>query len=99
MFCRISTFRTPGPEQIKAGFEKVRSDLEEMEGFSHAYLLVDPGGTKGISITMWETQEALDATRAQADQLRERGAQAAESSIESVEEFEVKLTAGTPTTA
>ena len=78
------------------GFE---SCVEQMDGFSHAYFLVDRDSGKAMSVTMWESEEALSASVAKADELRRQGAQTGVGSIESVEHYEIGLTVGSPTTA
>ena len=97
MFARVSTY-TGDADQLVAGFESVTEPLEQMEGFSHAYFLVDRPGRKGISITMWESEEALSASAAKADELRKQGAETGRGSIDSVDSYEVAMTLGAPAT-
>jgi heme-degrading monooxygenase HmoA len=70
-----------------------------MDGFSHAYFLVDRASGKGMSMTVWESEQALLASVAKADELRKQGTEMGGGSIESVEHFEIGLTVGSPTTA
>ena len=94
MFARVSTYRGTDADQLLAGFEGIREPLEQMEGFSHAYFLVDRASGKGMSITVWESEAALSASVAKADELRKQGSQAGGASIESVEHYEIGLTVG-----
>lgn len=55
-----------------------------MAGFSHAYFMVDRESGKGMSITFWNSEDALLACAAKADELRKQGAEAGGSEIENV---------------
>jgi heme-degrading monooxygenase HmoA len=97
MYARVSTYRGDG-DRLLAGFADVSEPLEAIDGFSHAYFMVDRESGKGMSITIWNSEEALLASAAQADELRSRGAAAGGAEIESVEHYEIGLTVGSPTT-
>ena len=99
MFARVSTYRGADSDQLVEGFRNIREPLEQMSGFSHAYFLVDRGTGKGMSITFWDSEDALSSSAAQADELRKRGSQAGGASIESVEHYEVGLTIDSPAPA
>ncbi len=55
-------------------------------------MLVDRQDGTSISITLWESEEAMRASEEAADQLRSDAAGAAEAQIASVERCEVVLT-------
>ena len=100
MFARVSTYQAPDADKVVEGFRSVTDALKEMDGFSHAYFLVDRASGKAISITVWESEQALSASPAKADELRKRGSEVGGSSIQSVEHYGIRATAaGTPTTA
>jgi heme-degrading monooxygenase HmoA len=99
MFARVSTYSAADTDKLLEGFESVTQPLEQMDGFSHAYFLVERASGKAMSITVWESEEALSASVAKADELRKHGAETGGGSIESVEHYEIGLTVGTPTTA
>jgi heme-degrading monooxygenase HmoA len=94
MFARVSTYAAGDAEKLLEGFGSVTDALNEIDGFSRAYFLVDRSSGKGMSITMWETEEALTESAAKADELRRQGSEAGGASIESVEHYEVGLTVG-----
>ena len=99
MFARVSTYRAADTSRLLEGFETATGPLEQIDGFSHAYFLVDSEGGKAMSITIWKTEEALTASAAKADELRRAASEAGRGSIESVESYEVGMTAGRPETA
>ncbi len=94
IFARVSTYHAADTEKLLAGFESVADPLQHMDGFSQALFLVDPSSGKGMSITLWESEQALSASVAKADELRKQGTQAGGGTIESVEHYEVGLTVG-----
>ena len=93
MHARVSTYEGQADELVK-GFESVTGPLEGLEGFSKAYFLVDRAGGRGMSITLWESADALAASAERANQMREEATDQAGGSIQSVENFEVALTVG-----
>ena len=93
MHARVSTYEGQADELVKA-FDSVTTPLEELEGFSKAYFLVDRAGGRGMSITLWESEDALNASVERANQMREKAADQAGASIQAVDHFEVALTVG-----
>ncbi len=91
MFARVSTYRGDADRLIKA-FGMVTLPLEQLEGFSHSHLLVDRARGKVVSMTVWESREALSASAARANEMRKQASQAGGGSIESVEEYEIAVT-------
>ena len=99
MFARVSTYRAGDADKLLEGFRGVTDPLEPIDGFSHAYFLVDRTTGKAMSITVWESEQALTASVAKADELRRQAAETGGGSIESVEHYEIALTVGSPTTS
>jgi heme-degrading monooxygenase HmoA len=93
MHARVSTY-DGDPDQLVQGFDSVRGALGDMDGFSKAYFLVDRAGGRGMSITLWESEEALNASVERASQMREEATDQAGASIQSVDHYEVALTEG-----
>jgi heme-degrading monooxygenase HmoA len=91
-YARVSTYSSDDPDALMAGFEGVTDELKQVAGFSHAYFLIDPNHKRGISITFWDDEAALNESSRTADELRERGAGEGRASIDSVESFQVRLT-------
>jgi hypothetical protein len=98
MFARVSTYSGDG-DRLLQGFADVSAPLEAIDGFSHAYFMVDRDSGKGMSITIWKTEQALLESAAQADELRRKGAEAGGAEIDSVQHYEIGMTVGTPSTA
>jgi heme-degrading monooxygenase HmoA len=94
MVARVSTYKAEDGEKLLEGFRTVTDELEEIAGFSQAFFLVDRSGGKAMAITMWESEDALNASAEQAGRLRERGSEAGGGTIESVDNYEVGMTVG-----
>jgi heme-degrading monooxygenase HmoA len=82
---------------LREGFEAVTAELEQHEGFSHAYFLTNREHSRGISITLWNSEDALTASAERAHHMRTHATEPADASIESVESYEVVLTANAGT--
>ena len=98
MYARVSTYSGDG-DRLLDGFADLTEPLAAIDGFSHAYFMVDRESGKGMSITIWETEEALNASVEKANELREKGAAAGGAEIESVQHYEIGVTVGTPATS
>jgi heme-degrading monooxygenase HmoA len=98
MHARVSTYTGEAGALID-GFQAATEPLEKIEGFSEAYFLIDRANNRGISITIWESEDALLASAARADELRRGATEPSGSTIESVDHYEIALTAGGKRTA
>lgn len=92
MFARISTYKGSSARAVEASrqIEETTDRLQAMTGFVGAYLLIDASSGKALTITLWESAEAMQASAAAASPLRDMVAQAL-GAVEppSVEVFEV----------
>ena len=66
-------------------------DLQDVEGISEALFLVDRNSGNAITITIWDSEEALRASEQMADEIRQRGATSGGGEITSVERYEIVL--------
>lgn len=78
MFARVTTYQgRPGQaEQPVQRFEEARDRLEELDGFEGAYFLYDQKTGKAMTITFWESEEAMRASAAAIAPLRDTVVQA-----------------------
>ena len=91
MFARVSTY-TGEPEELVRGFESATSDLQQIDGFLQAFFCVDRAGGTGLTITLWNDEQALEASAEQARQLRAQATEPSGATIDSVQQYEVALT-------
>uniref|UniRef100_A0A7C2WJM3 ABM domain-containing protein n=1 Tax=Thermorudis sp. TaxID=1969470 RepID=A0A7C2WJM3_9BACT len=78
MFARVTTYQgRPGQaEQPVQRFEEARDRLDELGGFEGAYFLFDQKTGKAMTITFWESEEAMRASAAAIAPLRDTVVQA-----------------------
>jgi heme-degrading monooxygenase HmoA len=95
MYARITTIHSPR-ERMDEGIEQVRKDvlplLGEVEGFRGIVGLVDRNSNTGMTLSLWDSKESMDASDETGTQLRERAAQAMRAETEPmVNHYEVVL--------
>jgi heme-degrading monooxygenase HmoA len=95
MLARVLTAQAT-PDQLDAAVTLAREQLPvvvERPGFHGFYLLTDAQTGKVISISLWDTQEQLDAVEAKAAEIRREAAPELGAPSLLVETYEVTLTA------
>lgn len=94
MHARVGVYKGT-PEQTEEGLrnfrEKTTEQLRQLDGFEGAYLLADREGGKALTITLWASESAAEASAEQAKQMRSQAAEGAGMTVESVETYEVAL--------
>jgi heme-degrading monooxygenase HmoA len=85
---RVSTYEGDVDRLIE-GFECQADLVRGLDGFAHAYLLVDRAGGRAMIVALWDSAEALDATASRAAHLREEASEAAAATVGSVDSYEV----------
>lgn len=94
MFARVSTYQGD-PGQAEAGIDYARQSIvprvRQVEGFEGLYYLVDRQSGKALSITFWESEEAMRASEEEANRLRTESAESAGAAVENVERYEVAV--------
>jgi heme-degrading monooxygenase HmoA len=76
-------------DRLIDGFERQADLVRGLEGFTRAYLLVDRAGGRAMTVTLWGSEEALDASASRATHLREEASETAGARIGSVDSYEV----------
>jgi len=94
VFARIHTLETT-PEQFERGLAIVRDDLQpwaaESTGFRGIIGLADRRKESALVITLWEDEEALEASEAVGDKLSALAAQLSGATRRSLKDYEVTL--------
>ena len=92
MFTRVSRYHGD-TDALTEGFRRTVEPLEQMDGFVRAYFLTNRGTQHAMTVTIWETEAAMAASADWANRAREHAAHDAGGAVESVESYEVALTA------
>jgi heme-degrading monooxygenase HmoA len=94
---RVTTYHADEPnDRLLEAFQDTIGPLQQVEGFSHGYFLVDADTGKAISMTVWESDEAMSASEAGGEQRRRERTDASGAAVESVDHYEVGLIAVAP---
>jgi heme-degrading monooxygenase HmoA len=93
MYARISTYESGYPEDYDAGLaslrEEVMTQIQGMPGYRGALSLIERSTGQSVSITFWDDEDALAATRQGAERIRESAAATSGSRVLSTVEYEV----------
>jgi heme-degrading monooxygenase HmoA len=91
MFARVSTYDLP-PERADAAaeaFGQAIGQIRSMAGLAAAYLLVNAENGRTLTITLWDSRAAMEASRVTASRLRSEAARTLDAAVLSTEEYEV----------
>ena len=91
VFARVSTVEetTDSIEESIRRTPDVLKRAEALSGFEGVYYLVDRSSGKTLTITLWETEEAMRNSEEAANRIRTDEAAASGGKIVSVDHFEV----------
>jgi heme-degrading monooxygenase HmoA len=101
MFARVTTLQGPANsvEQLRTTVQQqVLPAVRAITGFRGLLSLADPITGKGVTVSLWESEEAMKQAEETANRLRVTTAAAAGADIVSVDRYEVlvdALSAGT----
>jgi heme-degrading monooxygenase HmoA len=98
MFARVTTTRGPAKKAdvVRTVQQRLIPALEGIKGLKGAYWLLDEKTGKGLAVSFWDSEDALNASAGPIGQLRTQSTKELGVEVESVESFEVIQTAGVP---
>lgn len=89
MHARVSRFGGGEAGASPPSAEEVLPALRNIDGFRGLISLVDRASGDALAITLWESEEAMRASEAKADEMRREIAAASGDEIKAVERYEV----------
>jgi heme-degrading monooxygenase HmoA len=89
MFARVSTYKSGPDTTSDAPADDVMKKVQEIPGYKGMYFLNSKEAGKALSITLWETEEAMVSSREAANKIRTEMSSADKREILDVEEYEV----------
>ena len=91
MVARVSKYEGPTDrlDDLAQGFEQSAPAVRELDGFEGAYLLVDRATGTAMTVALWSTGEAAEASAERVERLRNEAADQAGHSVASVDVYEV----------
>lgn len=90
MWARVSTYQLPA-DDVDAAIQRFNQALGDVNepGLERAELLVDRSSGKALTITVWSSEETLQASVEAANQIRDSAAEEASVSILDVSHYEI----------
>jgi heme-degrading monooxygenase HmoA len=91
MLARVARYEVPSDriDDAVESFGQAATEVEHLEGFAGGYLFVDHEDGRTMTLTLWETQAALENSEREAGKLRREAAGSVDGTVLSVEKFEV----------
>ena len=97
MFARVTAYHAEeDTHRLMEAFKDTIGPLQQTDGFSHAYFLVDPDTGRAASMTIWESEAAMAASERGGEDRRRRRSEISGASVDSVDHYEVGLISVAP---
>jgi heme-degrading monooxygenase HmoA len=96
MFARVTTYELEegrASESIDA-FQPAIDSVRELEGLVDAYFMVERDGRRAMTMTLWESLDAMERSRVSASSARTEAANRVGAEVTSTYELEVGILAG-----
>ena len=92
MFARVTTYDVPLERisEATAAFQPALDQIRSMPGLIGAHLLVSVDSGRVLTMTLWESRQAMEASRVAASRLRSDAVRPIEGSVLSTDEYEVE---------
>jgi heme-degrading monooxygenase HmoA len=93
MFARVARYRYPQERVDDAvdAFRTASEGLRALQGNVGGYLLVDRDNSTALTVTFWESRQAMDASEVGASRLRSQAINAVEGEVQAVDRCEVAI--------
>jgi heme-degrading monooxygenase HmoA len=93
MFARVAIYEIPGHrvEEAVHGFREAIGQISDMRGLADVYVLVSPESDRALTMSLWDSQADMEASRIKASRLRNDAAKVVDGSVHSVVEYEVAI--------
>ncbi len=96
MYARIARYEVPEErigEAVEA-FREAAGQISDLEGLEGGYVLSDAESGTVMTVTLWESRAAMDASEVRAARLRQDAVQQADGFVASVHSLEVAVEIG-----
>jgi heme-degrading monooxygenase HmoA len=93
MFARVTRYQIPQDRlgEVFSAFREPAEKLLEMEGHRGGFLLIDRENSTALTLTLWETEPALQASEMAASRMRSDSINAVDGDILTVDRCEVAI--------
>ncbi|HZA27619.1 MAG TPA: hypothetical protein VE915_08275 [Actinomycetota bacterium] len=92
MFARVAVYEIPG-HRVEEAVGSFREAIDQIPrtGLEEVFVLISPESDRALTITLWDKQDAMEASRIAASRLRSDAAKVVDGSVQSVVEYEVAI--------
>src|SRR5262245_15815603 len=92
MYARVAVYEIPGHRTTDAveSFRDAIARIKEMHP-AEVLVLVSPESDRALTMSFWEREDDLEASRMKASRLRSDAAKAVDGTVQSVVEYEVAI--------
>ena len=98
MYARVTRYHADDDtDQLLEAFRETVGELQLVDDFSHGYFMVDPSTGGAVSMTVWESEQAMKASTESAEERRRQRTESGHASVVSVDTYEIGLIAAAPT--
>jgi heme-degrading monooxygenase HmoA len=93
MFARVVRYQVPPSRfgEVVPAFRDAVEGLQDIEGSSGGYLLIDPDNSTALTITLWDSRQALERSEIRASRLRGEAVDKVDADIKATDICEVAL--------
>ncbi|MBD0348151.1 MAG: antibiotic biosynthesis monooxygenase [Thermoleophilia bacterium] len=93
MFARTGVYEFPeeARDETVQAFRDALDQISDCSGFRGGWFLLACDSDRALTLTLWETRDAMEASRVKASRLRSEAAGRAGGGVVSAEEFEVAV--------
>jgi heme-degrading monooxygenase HmoA len=90
---RVSTYTIPEGrlDEATVAFSEAAERVRGLQGLTEVYVMIDRERSHALTVTVWESVAAMEASRIAATRVRSEAARTVEGDVESVREYEVTL--------
>lgn len=92
MFARVAVYEVPG-HRVGEAIEKFRDAIAQIRemGPEEVFVLVSAENDRALTMSVWDQQEVMEASRIKASRLRSDASNAVGGSVQSVVEYQVVI--------
>ena len=93
MHARVARYRID-PDRCSdaaTAFGTAGNEIAELDGFRMGHVLIDSENGEVLTVTLWESRAALDASEVRATSARQRAMREVEGEVESVTRYDVTI--------
>ena len=93
MFARVARYKIPSARfgEVVPAFRESVEGLQDVEGLAGGYLLIDQENCTALTLTLWDSREALQSSEMRASRLRSQAIDRVDGEIQSVDTGEVAI--------